>query len=277
MLDIMRWPRDRDIIYDDYQSWVKEYQVDVGERQYSPELGIWKDSASYSEIHSKDDMNLKKWFEWKVSRLEEDQLIVNAFNDIPRIKQLIDIDARQLGVSRLFHEKSIRYVMGLIKEFINSSPEILLEFQSIKIDSKEWAEYESFQNRALDEYIRTLRNNYKKLEYFLDHRIDIDDLIYKKFDIHFNIDDMRKLEIWTSQGNILKWDEWVYGHCGSWGTLVKHGYSLLYQEVWWAKHLNISYDRWRNTNIDNRIDYSAEFKRQLILKKLRELRHAANK
>lgn len=196
---------------------------------------------------------------------------------MPIVNKHIEIEAIKLGLNRFFYEQSTKRVMNVIQELKEDLPEVMEYFDSIKIDITDWPDYSKLQRKALDEYKKVLKSHWSEGGYFLDHEITMYDLPvfndHKATNVIFNIDNMRKLELWIDKGNALKWNKWAYEHFKSWATLIMHGYSLLYQKVWWGKRMDLDYYQWRERNAKERISYTTEFKRRIILRKLTELHY----
>lgn len=264
----MEWPNDRINIYSHYCDWLKNSPIEVG---------VWKDSPEYVHIGYLGYKELKKWFKWKVNRIKEDELIEKAKRELPIVNKHIEIEAIKLGLNRFFYEQSTKRVMNVIQELKEDLPEVMEYFDSIKIDIANWPDYSKLQRKALDEYKKVLKSHWSEGGYFLDHEITMYDLPvfndHKATNVIFNIDNMRKLELWIDEGNALKWNKWAYEHFKSWATLIMHGYSLLYQKVWWGKRMDLDYYQWRDRNAKERISYTIEFKRRIILRKLTELHY----
>ena len=266
----LEWPNDRAKIYSHYCDWLNRSTL---------EISIWNDCSEYVHIGHSGNNQLEKWFKWKVNRIKEDNLIEEAKRELPIVNKLIEIDAIKLGLNRFYYESNIKLVMKVIQELKDELPEVMEYFNSINIDITDWPDYFNLQSKALDEYKKVLKNNWNKGGYFLDHEITMYDLPvfnnHKATNVIFNIDNMRKLELWIDKGNAFKWNIWAYKHFKSWPTLIMHGYSLLYQKVWWGDQfrLNLNYYQWRDRNIKRGVSFSQEFKRRIVLNKLSELHY----
>lgn len=259
-----------------YKTWSKNNPIEVR---------IWEDSTGY--IINNSIMGLKKWYTWYTTRKEEESLIENASKEIPILKKLIELDTIYLGVKQFFKECSIRQITQVIEKFKNSNPNILAEFEAINPNIEKWDFYQYFQKKVFNEYIRILNNGYliKKIRgSFLGHQIPQNPSI-ERFDlcqgrtvIKFDLSEIRKMQLWINN-NAFKWNEWAYNNFSSWFTLCKHAWSLQYQEVWWGKHGertdmgDKNYYKWCERNANERISFSSEFKRRLILRKLKELHY----
>jgi hypothetical protein len=253
----------------DYQRELHEEKVELGKKlekfhnqfvnwraNFPNEFDIWNGDSRNAEIVNKYSPKLEIWQKWKINREEEDKLIEEATPQLSIIKNLIYSDAIFWGFNQFLHDLRIGRLCRIIDEWKETNQKCIDEFNSFNIDN--WSEYDFYLQKDEDYKTKILRSRYYKIG----DRAEV-------LNYNAKITDIRRLELWFRANHIFDWDDWAYNNIKSWSKYVRNGYSNMYQEIWWKKNSEISYNEWREENLKNQISYSHEFKRRLILNKLK--------
>ncbi|GEM_PF-4346620 len=223
------------------------------------EIDIWEGDCRNTEISNEYSPKLMVWQKWKKEREKDDKIIQEVKPQLAIIENLIYSDVILSSFNEFLHDRyNVWWICKIINEWKDTNQKSTEEFYSYNTDN--WSEYDFYFGKDEEYKKKVLRSgsNPNKHEILNGER---------------DIKDIRRLEIWVTN-HILDWDDWAYKHIKSWPTLIKHGYSRLYQKVWWKKGSSENYYEWKDENIRKQISYSAEFKRRLILDKLKALHYS---
>lgn len=265
-------------IYNKFENW---------KTNFPNEIDIWNGDSGNIEILDKNSPSLEIWQKWKINREEEDQLVELAKSQLDSAKNLIDIDAISWGFNQFIHERKIDSLIKIINKWKEDNSKFISEFNLL--DIRDWLEYDLYQQKANEEYKKVIARclrfpNSTKKENFLGNEITPQDIQlflemrHKNFinnseinDYKFNLDDIRKLELWVKSNHLLDWDNWARINM-NWNTYVRNGYAHMYQEVWWKKNeTKKNYWECEDNAIPKGYNYNPEFKRRLIVRKLKHI------
>lgn len=263
------------------------HQFDNWRTNFPHEIDIYKGDSRNAEIFNEYSPELETWLKWKINREQEDKLIKQAKLQLHTIKKLIDIDAISWGFNQFIHDQKIDSLIKIINKWKKDNPNFIHEYNSF--DARGWSEHDFFQQKAIEEYIYIMSRrfcNYPTTikECFLENNITPEDvrrfseMRYKnlvsntnKYNYTFNLDDIRKLELWVNSNHFLDWDNWARSNM-NWVKYVRNGYAHMYQDVWWGKYENEKkYWECEDKAKPKEYSYNPEFKRRLIIRKLKHL------
>ena len=278
--------KERERVYNQFVNW---------QRNHPDEIDIWEGDSHNAEINNKHSPKLETWQKWKENREKEEKLIEEAKPQLAIIKNLINSDAISWGFNQFINDIKIERLIKIINEWKKENLTFIDEFNSFSVEY--WKKYDYFQQKAIEEYEKIIvrhiqypdskRNKesflgrivQEDIQSFLDNRrLSILTGVKKKQEYKFNLDDIRKFELWVYSNHISDWNDWANSHhIGGWSTYIRNGYSSLYQSIWWKKGGELSYYEWKEKKTSPNFFhplYGSEFKRRLILKKLDMLNYS---